>query len=227
MRCPWPCLAVPLCPPQLAGAAPPGGDAGRPGVHAGLFIDTAAQLKPSQWCHVPAEPGCRPGVRWGGRGGTGWWGWLYGVPLGSGSWRRPGAAVPLWSCYSCRAWGPSREFPSPRKGTGPCWGMLAGYITPSPPTKFPGMVLAQWVGDAPSPVITGGLGENCPMASQTASWQGRGSGKTPRETGAEGQHPLATGSPLWPPIRVPKCWGCPWCVWVSPPRVGDIIFFFL
>lgn len=61
-----------LCPPQLAGAAPPGGDAGRPGVHAGLFIDTAAQLKPSQWCHVPAKPGCWPGVRWGGRGGTGW-----------------------------------------------------------------------------------------------------------------------------------------------------------
>lgn len=153
-------------------------------------------------------------------------GWLYGVPLGSGSWRRPGAAVPLRSRYSCRAWGPSHEFPSARKGTGPCWGMLEGYITPSPPTKFPGMVLAQWVGDAPSPVITGGLGENCPTASQTAPWQGRGSGKTPRETGAEGQHPQPQGRPSGHHPTCPNAGAAPGVCGCLHPGWG-ILFFFL
>jgi len=213
-----------LCPPGWQGL--PG-----QGVRAGPFMDTAAQLKPSQRCHVPAEPGCRPGVRCGRHGGTGGRWSACGEPPGSCSQRGPGAAVPLWSPCFCRAWGPSRGAPGASKGTGPCWGTLEGYITPSPPTKVPGMVLAQWVGDPTAPLITGGLGENCPMASQTAPGQGGGSGKTPSETGAEGQHPLGHSdtplatTPCPQELRLP--WGGWWGWGVSPPRVGDVIIFFL
>lgn len=89
------------------------------------------------------------------------------------------------------------------------------------------MVLAQWVGDPlPTPVITGELGENCPMASQTAPWQGGGPRKVPKETGAEGQHPpghrdtpLAT-TPCPQELRLPLVWGrC-----LHPGR-GILLFF--
>lgn len=83
------------------------------------------------------------------------------------------------------------------------------------------MVLAQCVGEPPAPVITG---QNCPMAFQTAPWQG-GSGKNPRETGAEVQHPPGHRDAAPASSPCPQELGLPLVGGVFPPRVGDILFF--
>lgn len=63
------------------------------------------------------------------------------------------------------------------------------------------------------------------MASQTAPWQGGGSGKTLKATGAEGQHPAAHGDAPLATTLCPQELGLPLVWGVSSPRVGDIIFF--
>lgn len=63
------------------------------------------------------------------------------------------------------------------------------------------------------------------MASQTAPWQGGGSGKTLKATGAEGQHPAAHGDAPLATTLCPQELGLPMVWGVSSPRVGDIIFF--
>lgn len=128
-----------LCPPQLAGAAPPGRDAGRPGVHTGLFIDTAAQLKPSQWCHMPAKAGCRPGVALG-------WTWWHGV-VGGGSTGCPWAAAaggdrellsPFGLVTPAGPGDPPMSSPVQERGLDPVGGCWRGTSLPAHPQSSQG-----------------------------------------------------------------------------------------
>lgn len=62
------------------------------------------------------------------------------------------------------------------------------------------------------------------MASQTAPW---GSGKTPREAGAEGQHPPGHRDAPLATTLCPQELVLPLVLGVSPPWVGDVVICFL